>query len=91
VDVSDDGSIRVVGRSVQSMSRAKAKILGLITVPKVGTIYRDCRVKNVTSFGCFVEIFPGKEVCEFLFTKTYFVAIALFLSSTALQHHVNSL
>ncbi|CAK9275031.1 unnamed protein product, partial [Sphagnum jensenii] len=61
VDVSDDGSIRVVGRSVQSMSRAKAKILGLITVPKVGTIYRDCRVKNITSFGCFVEIFPGKE------------------------------
>ncbi len=56
-----------------------------------GCYCRDCRVKNVTSFGCFVEIFPGKEVCEFLFTKTYFVAIALFLSSTALQHHVNSL
>lgn len=61
VDVTDDGSVRIVGRSPQGVEAAKAKIQGLTMVPKVGTIYRNCKVKGVTTFGCFVEIAPGKE------------------------------
>ncbi|KAG0595170.1 hypothetical protein M758_UG145500 [Ceratodon purpureus] len=62
VDVSsDDGSVRIVGRSVQGIEAARNKILGLTLVPTVGTVYRNCRVKTVTTFGCFVEIAPGKE------------------------------
>ncbi|KAG0575011.1 hypothetical protein KC19_VG310800 [Ceratodon purpureus] len=62
VDVSsDDGSVRIVGRSVQGIEAARVKILGLTSVPTVGTVYRNCKVKTVTTFGCFVEIAPGKE------------------------------
>lgn len=61
VDVSDDGSVRIVGRSIQGIEAARSKILGLTMVPTVGTVYRNCKVKTVTTFGCFVEIAPGKE------------------------------
>lgn len=61
VDVSDDGSVRIVGRDVQGIDAARKKILGLIMVPTVGTVYRNCKVKTVTTFGCFVELAPGKE------------------------------
>jgi len=61
VDVSDDGSVRIVGRSVQGIEVARSKILGLTMVPIVGNVYRNCKVKTVTTFGCFVEIAPGKE------------------------------
>ena len=30
-------------------------------VPEAGKVYRNCAVKSVKDFGCFVEILPGKE------------------------------
>lgn len=61
IDLDDDGSVRIVARSVQSLQSAKSKILGLTMDPTIGTIYRDCIVKSIVSFGCFIELAPGRE------------------------------
>lgn len=61
IELEDDGSVRIVARSIQSLQSAKSKILGLTMDPTIGTIYRDCIVKSIVSFGCFIEIAPGRE------------------------------
>lgn len=61
IDLEDDGSVRILARSSQSLQSAKSKILGLTMEPVIGTIYRDCVVKSIVSFGCFLEIAPGRE------------------------------
>eukprot|EP00243_Klebsormidium_subtile_P012743 TRINITY_DN7973_c0_g1_i1.p1 TRINITY_DN7973_c0_g1~~TRINITY_DN7973_c0_g1_i1.p1 ORF type:complete len:177 (+),score=37.88 TRINITY_DN7973_c0_g1_i1:71-532(+) len=35
--------------------------MALVTVPEVGTVYRNCTVQGVAPYGCFVEIAPGKQ------------------------------
>ncbi|MCO5549154.1 hypothetical protein L7F22_002620 [Adiantum nelumboides] len=61
IDLEDDGSVRILAKSVKSLESAKSKILGLTMDPVVGTVYRDCPVKSIVSFGCFLEIAPGRE------------------------------
>jgi polyribonucleotide nucleotidyltransferase len=34
---------------------------GLVMVPTVGGIYRNCEVKSIVAFGAFVEIAPARE------------------------------
>ena len=60
IDVDDDGNV-----SVASTDRAKAKeaierIEALTASPEIGKDYLG-RVTKVTTFGAFVEIFPGTE------------------------------
>lgn len=61
IDLEDDGSVRILARSAKCLESAKSKILGLTMDPLVGTVYRDCEVKSIVSFGCFLEIAPGRE------------------------------
>eukprot|EP00249_Psilotum_nudum_P024124 c29100_g1_i1 orf=631-3255(+) len=61
VTIEDDGVVQIVAKSLKSLESAKSRILGLALEPTVGTIYRDCIVKSIVSFGCFIEIAPGRE------------------------------
>eukprot|EP00250_Pteridium_aquilinum_P012990 c21065_g1_i1 orf=186-3056(+) len=61
IDLEDDGSVRILARSAKSLQSAKSKILGLTLDPVVGTVYRDCEVKSIVSFGTFLEFAPGRE------------------------------
>ncbi|KAI5082899.1 hypothetical protein GOP47_0002642 [Adiantum capillus-veneris] len=61
IDLEDDGLVRILSKSVKSLESAKSKILGLTMDPVVGAVYRDCPVKSIVSFGCFLEIIPGRE------------------------------
>lgn len=61
IDLEDDGSVRILSRSPKALESAKSKILGLTMDPVVGSVYRDCPVRSIVSFGCFLEIAPGRE------------------------------
>ncbi len=54
------GIVDIVSSDKQSIDKAKERIKKIIAIPEVGEIYNGT-VKNITSFGAFVEILPGKE------------------------------
>eukprot|EP00897_Mesotaenium_endlicherianum_P008821 jgi/Mesen1/7968/ME000422S07131 len=64
VDIEDDGIVKVVSKTKEGLDKACARIEGITMTPQVGKIYRNCLVKNITTFGAFVEIAPGKEVSD---------------------------
>ena len=43
-----------------SIDAVKAKIKAITAVPEIGEVYHGT-VKNIQSFGAFVEIMPGKD------------------------------
>jgi len=59
-EVGDTGEIDIFSDDKESIELAKEKILLLITDPKVGEVY-DATVKNLATYGAFVEILPGTE------------------------------
>ena len=59
-EVDDFGIIDIVCTDKESSDAAKARIKAIIAVPEVGETYLGT-VKNITNFGAFVEIIPGKE------------------------------
>ncbi len=59
-EVGDEGKVEVVSPDKDSISRAMERIKGIIAVPEVGEVYMGT-VKNLTTFGAFVEILPGKD------------------------------
>ncbi|KAL2631818.1 hypothetical protein R1flu_016504 [Riccia fluitans] len=61
IDIDDTGLVTICGSTPEGVQRAKERIAGLTLVPVVGTVYRNCKVKGILAFGCFVEIAPGKE------------------------------
>ncbi|MEZ5175897.1 MAG: polyribonucleotide nucleotidyltransferase [Acidimicrobiia bacterium] len=62
IDIDDDGTIRVGAPDTTSLNLAKERILAIGFPPeaKVGEIY-DGEVVNVTKFGAFVNILPGRD------------------------------
>ena len=65
INVDDDGAQGIVTiGAVESwrMEEAKAQILAIVDPPKaeLGEIYRG-RVVNITKFGAFVNILPGRD------------------------------
>ena len=46
---------------------------------EVGKVYEDCSIVGVHPFGCFVELFPGKEglVRASCFSSRTFVPVKL--------------
>jgi polyribonucleotide nucleotidyltransferase len=54
------GVIDIVSSDKQSIEAAKERIRGIVAVPEVGEVYLGT-VKNIVSFGAFVEILPGKD------------------------------
>ena len=59
-EVDNYGIVDIVTTDKASSDAAKARIMAIIAVPEVGEVYMGT-VKNITTFGAFVEILPGKE------------------------------
>ena len=59
-EVDNKGVIEIACDNKDGMEKAKAWINGIVAKPEIGTVYTG-RVKNVVTFGAFVEILPGKE------------------------------
>jgi len=61
IDIDDvEGKVTISSESEEATQKASHIVKGIIEGPKVGQIYLG-KVKRVTDFGAFVEIFPGKE------------------------------
>lgn len=59
-EVGDQGQIEIVSPDKESIEAAKERIRSIIAMPEVGETYMG-KVTNITNFGAFVEIMPGKE------------------------------
>jgi polyribonucleotide nucleotidyltransferase len=62
IEIDDDGTIRVGAPDTASLELAKERILAIGYPPeaKVGEVY-DGEVVNITKFGAFVNILPGRD------------------------------
>ena len=62
IEIDDDGTVRVGAPDTTSMNLAKERILAIGFPPeaKVGEVY-DGEVVNITKFGAFVNILPGRD------------------------------
>jgi polyribonucleotide nucleotidyltransferase len=59
-EVDDFGVVDIVAVDKSSIEAAKDRIKAIIAIPEVGEVYKG-KVKNITTFGAFIEIMPGKE------------------------------
>jgi polyribonucleotide nucleotidyltransferase len=60
INIEDDGSVKIYSVSAEGMKMAKEAILGMTGDIEVGKLYRG-KVVTIKEFGCFVEVFPGKD------------------------------
>ena len=60
LDVEDSGQVHVFSPSLESLQRARRMIEELTQEAELGRIYLG-KVKRITDFGAFVEIFPGTD------------------------------
>ena len=62
IEIDDDGTVRVGAPDTTSMNLAKERILAIGFPPeaKIGETY-DGEVVNITKFGAFVNILPGRD------------------------------
>ncbi len=62
IEIDEDGTVRVGAPDTASLNLAKERILAIGFPPeaKVGEVY-DGEVVNVTKFGAFVNILPGRD------------------------------
>jgi polyribonucleotide nucleotidyltransferase len=59
-EVGNEGLVEIASSDKASIEKAIAKIKGIVSVPEVGEVYEG-KVKNIMTFGAFVEILPGKD------------------------------
>ncbi|MBK9358560.1 MAG: polyribonucleotide nucleotidyltransferase [Bacteroidales bacterium] len=59
-EVGEFGIIDIVSNNKASIEAVKDKIKRIVAIPEIGTIYHGV-VKNITTFGAFVEVLPGKD------------------------------
>ncbi len=59
-EVGDVGIIDIFAVDKVSIEAAKERIKAIVAVPELNEVYLGT-VKNITSFGAFVEILPGKD------------------------------
>jgi polyribonucleotide nucleotidyltransferase len=60
IEIDDSGLVKIAAVSAEAAQRARELIEGIVQEPDIGRIYEG-PVKNVTTFGAFVEILPGLE------------------------------
>ncbi|HEM47671.1 MAG TPA: polyribonucleotide nucleotidyltransferase, partial [Alphaproteobacteria bacterium] len=60
IDIDDSGIVKIAAVSGEAGARAREMIEAIVKEPEVGRIYEG-PVKNITSFGAFIEIMPGVE------------------------------
>lgn len=61
IDTEPNGLVKIIAKDMQCLEKAKIKINGLIMIPTVGDVFRNCEVKTIAPYGVFVEIAPGRE------------------------------
>ncbi|MGQ7867957.1 polyribonucleotide nucleotidyltransferase [Sunxiuqinia sp. sy24] len=54
------GWVEISGLNKEAMDAAKERVKRIIALPEKGETYKG-KIKNITTFGAFVEIMPGKE------------------------------
>jgi polyribonucleotide nucleotidyltransferase len=59
-EVGEFGIIDIVSNNKASIEAVREKIKRIVAIPEIGTIYHGV-VKNITTFGAFVEVLPGKD------------------------------
>jgi polyribonucleotide nucleotidyltransferase len=60
INIEDDGTVKIYSVSAEGMEIARQAIEGITGDIEVGKIYRG-KVVTIKEFGCFVEVFPGKD------------------------------
>jgi polyribonucleotide nucleotidyltransferase len=60
IDIEDNGRVMVFTPDLEALDRCKSMIEDLTQEAEVGKLYLG-KVKKVTDFGAFVEIFPGTD------------------------------
>jgi polyribonucleotide nucleotidyltransferase len=60
IDIEDSGIVKIAAVSGEAAARAREMIEAIVQEPEVGRVYQG-PVKNVTTFGAFIEILPGVE------------------------------
>jgi len=60
INIEDDGTVKIYSVSAEGMEIARKSIEGMAGDIEVGKVYRG-KVVTVKEFGCFVEVFPGKD------------------------------
>jgi polyribonucleotide nucleotidyltransferase len=60
IDVEDSGRVSVFGPDVEAVNRAQAMVEELTQEAEIGRLYLS-KVKRITDFGAFAEIFPGTD------------------------------
>ncbi|MFM1914261.1 MAG: hypothetical protein RIR51_2114 [Bacteroidota bacterium] len=56
----DGGYVSIFTSNGDAMKIAETMIRGIVAIPEVGEVYKG-KVKNIQSFGAFVEFLPGKD------------------------------
>ncbi|KOH43173.1 polyribonucleotide nucleotidyltransferase [Sunxiuqinia dokdonensis] len=54
------GWVEISGLNKEALDAAKERVKRIIALPEKGETYKG-KIKNITTFGAFVEIMPGKE------------------------------
>ena len=60
INIEDDGTVHVYSITPEGMEVARHEIEGMAAEIEVGKVYRG-KVVTIKEFGCFVEVFPGKD------------------------------
>src|SRR5438552_2279860 len=60
INIEDDGTVKIYSVSAEGMKIAREAIESMTAEIEVGKIYRG-KVVTIKEFGCFVEVFPGKD------------------------------
>ncbi len=60
INIEDDGSVKIYSVSAEGMKIAREAIESMTAEIEVGKVYRG-KVVTIKEFGCFVEVFPGKD------------------------------
>jgi len=60
INIEDDGTVQIYSNSPEGMDVARKEIEGISAEIEVGKLYRG-KVVTIKEFGCFVEVFPGKD------------------------------
>ncbi len=60
INIEDDGTVQIYSISSEGMDIARKEVEAMTAEIEVGRIYRG-KVVTIKEFGCFVEVFPGKD------------------------------
>ncbi len=61
IDIEDSGIVMVTSKNQENGKQVRKIIEGIAYKPKVGDVFEEGTVKNITDFGAFVEYAPKKE------------------------------